>query len=74
MGGNDPKCLCVAISVFSLYLRKVPFTHFNRYMAAAIAHYIASKIEYRKPEIQAYENYFHLRAPIEGDSSNMPVR
>ena len=63
-GGDNTKVLCMAIAIFSLYCRKVPFSHFERFLAAAIAHYIASKVEYRKPEIQNYEQYVHEKAPM----------
>ena len=49
IGGNDSKIKCTAISIFALYARKVPFSHFERFMAAAVSHYIADKIHYRKP-------------------------
>ena len=52
---NDTKVFCIAISVFSLYTRKVPFTLFDRFLAVAIAHYIATKVAYRKPRLIDYE-------------------
>ena len=60
---KDTKCECIAISIFCLYTRKVPFSHFERFMAAAMAYYIAAKIIYAKPEIHYYEQYVHERAP-----------
>ena len=61
---DDTKCLCLAISIFSLFARKVSFTQFNRFLAVAISHYIATKIAYRKPKIQDYEIYVHEKAPL----------
>lgn len=63
----DDKCLYIAISIFSLYVRKVPFTHFDKFLAAAISHYIAAKVAYKKPKINDYELYVHLKAPIDGE-------
>ena len=45
----DPKCRLVALQIFCLYTRKVPFTQFQMFLAASMAHYIAAKIEYRHP-------------------------
>ena len=61
---KDTRCECIAISIFSLYARKVPFSHFERFMAATMAYYIAAKINYKKPEIHFYEQYVHERAPM----------
>ena len=58
---KDTRCECIAISIFSLYARKVPFSHFERFMAATMAYYIAAKINYKKPEIHFYEQYVHER-------------
>ena len=33
------------------------------FLAAAIAHYIALKVEYRHPDIAPYERFFHEMAP-----------
>ena len=63
IGGNSTQCLCIAISIFSLFTRKVPFSHFDHFMAAAMAHFIASKIEYAKPEINTYVEYLYQNAP-----------
>ena len=60
---SDAKILYIAICVFSLYTRKVPFSHFERFLAAAMAHYIAAKVSYRKPEIETYERFVHEKAP-----------
>ena len=51
------------MQIFSLYTRKVPFTEFNMFLAAAMAHYIAFKIVYRHPAIAPYERYVHEQAP-----------
>ena len=53
----------MTVQIFSLYTRKVPFTEFNMFLAAAMAHYIAFKIEYRHPQIAPYERYVHEMAP-----------
>lgn len=63
-GFKDTKCECIAISIFCLYTRKVPFSHFERFMAAALSYYIAAKIIYQKPEIHYFEKYVHERAPL----------
>ena len=61
--GGDTKCQCVTMQIFGLYTRKVPFTEYNMFLAAAMAHYIAFKIEYRHPWIVDYESYVHMMAP-----------
>ena len=33
------------------------------FLAAAMAHYIAFKIEYRHPRLADYETYVHMMAP-----------
>ena len=67
---GDTKCLCMAVYIFSLYARKVPFSKFDRYIAAGIAHYIAQKIFYYKPEIHTYEEYVHFNAPMLSSQQN----
>ena len=60
---SDTRILCIAIHIFLLFTRKVPFTKFSMMLAAALTHYIAAKIEYRHPKIVFYEQYFHEKAP-----------
>ena len=46
---GDTKSACVTMQIFSLYTRKVPFTEYNMFLAAAMAHYIAFKVVYKHP-------------------------
>ena len=45
----DTRIICMAVHYFVLFTRKVPFTEFSMFLGAAMAHYIAAKIEYRHP-------------------------
>ena len=59
----DTRILSIAAHYFLLFSRKVPFTEFPMFLGAAMAHYIATKVEYRHPKIAEYERFFHERAP-----------
>lgn len=63
MARDRTQYLCIAIQIFSLYTRKVPFSHFDGFLAAAMAHFIAAKIEYGKPKISDYVDYLLQNGP-----------
>jgi hypothetical protein len=49
--GCDMRVLCVAAHYFALFTRKTPFTEFSMFLGAAMAHFIAAKVEYRHPNM-----------------------
>ena len=59
----DNHILCVAAHYFALFTRKTPFTEFPMFLGAAMAHFIAAKVEYKHPNMVLYERFFHERAP-----------
>ena len=71
----DNKVLCTAINIYILFTRKNPFTTFNMYLACAMSHMIAAKIEYRHPRIENYAKFAHEKVPepkaIKGKKSAM---
>ena len=69
---GESRSQCIAMSIFNLYSRKVPFTEYSMFLAAAMAHYIAFKTEYRHPCIGDYETYVHMMAPSLNPKNTKP--
>ena len=59
----DNRILCTSINIYVLFTRKHAFTEFHMYLACAMAHMIAAKVEYKHPRIDYYERFVHERAP-----------
>ena len=69
---GESRSQCISMQIFSLYCRKVPFTEYSMFLAAAMAHYIAFKILYKHPLLMDYETYVHMMAPSLNPKNTKP--